>query len=136
MSLIQSASRSKAIRLIESSVVLSAILGCTDVVLPRSDLNIPSGGATGTPVATLTAISVSLSTSTAQVGQTAKATAAGTDQFGRQFAPGVVTWTTTPDGLATVTEDGTVTAVSEGVVTVVASKAGVPPGSASLTISR
>jgi hypothetical protein len=117
-------------------VVLSAMAGCTDVVLPRSDLEIPPGGANGTPVATLTSISVSLSAGAASVGQTVRATASGRDQFGRNFAPGVVTWTTTPDGLATVGEDGVVTAMAEGTVTVVASKAGIPPGSASLAISR
>ena len=116
--------------------VLFAIPGCTDVDLPSSNLNIPSGGATGTPVGVLSSISVSLSTSGIKVGQTTKATASGMDQFGRPFAPGVVTWTTTPEGLATVSDDGTVTAIADGVVTVVASKAPVPPGSASLIISR
>jgi hypothetical protein len=126
----------KSICLTGSVLILGAFAGCTDVDLPSSNLSIPSGGATGTPVGVLTSISVSLSTGTVKVGQTTKATASGMDQFGRPFAPGVVTWSTTPDGLATVTEDGTVTAIADGVVTVVASKAPVPPGFASLIISR
>lgn len=113
-----------------------AAMACTDVDLPSSNLSIPSGGATGTPVGILSSISVALSAPAVKVGQTAKATASGTDQFGRPFAPGVVTWTTVPEGLATVSEDGTVTAIAEGTATVVASKAPVPPGSASLIISR
>lgn len=115
--------------------VLAALLGCTDVVLPKSDLSIPPGGISS-PVAMLTSISVSLSANVVQVGQTTKATASGVDQFGKQFAPGIVTWTTTPDGLATVTTEGVVTAAAEGVVTVWAAKAGVPPASASIVISR
>ena len=128
------------VRLIGSIVVLSANVACTDVVLPRSDLNIPSGGGPSTPgttpVGMLSSISVSLASGTLQVGQTTKATATGMDQYGRPFAPGVVTWSATPDGLATVTDDGVVTAVAEGTVTIRASKAGVPPGFASLVISR
>ena len=119
---------------------LFVFFGCHDVDLPRSDLEIPSGGGPSTPgttpVGQLSSINVTLSVSTVKIGQTAKATASGMDQFGRPFAPGVVTWSTNPDGLATVSDDGTVTAIAEGVVTIVASKAGVPPGSGSLTISR
>lgn len=135
------ATSSHTLCVIGSIIALSVIVACTDVVLPKSDLDIPSGGGQGTTpgstnVPMLASISVSLSPSAVQVGQKAKATASGADQFGRQFAPGVVAWSTTPEGLATVTEDGIVTAIAEGVATVVASKAGVPPGSASLTISR
>ena len=126
----------KVVSLTGNIIVLSAMLACTDVDLPSSNLSIPSGGATGTPVGILTSISVSLSPSAVKVGQTAKATATGMDQFGRPFAPGVVTWSTNPEGLATVTEDGTVAAIADGAVTIVASKAPVPPGLATLVISR
>ena len=126
----------RAVSTIKSIMVLCVVASCTDVDLPSSNLNIPSGGATGTPVGILSSISVSLSTSTVKVGQTTKATASGMDQFGRPFATGVVTWSTTPEGLATVTDDGTVTAIADGVVTVLATKAPIPPGSASLVISR
>jgi uncharacterized protein YjdB len=131
-----SAGRRRAVGTIKSIIVLSVVAACTDVDLPSSNLSIPSGGATGTPVGILSSISVSLSTSTVKVGQTTKATASGMDQFGRPFAPGVVTWSTNPEGLATVSDDGTVTAIADGVVTVVATKAPVPPGAASLVISR
>ena len=116
-------------------VLLAALAACTDVVLPRPDIEIPPGG-TSSPVATLASISVSLSASSAQIGQSARATARGTDQYGRPFAPGIVEWSTTPDGLATIDSEGVVTAIAEGVATVWAFKAGVPPGSASLVISR
>jgi uncharacterized protein YjdB len=84
----------------------------------------------------LTTISVVQSTDSAHVGESAKATALGKDQFGRQFAPGVVTWTAVPADIATVNSDGTVTGIAQGTATIWASKDGVPPGAASITFSR
>ena len=127
--------RSRSIGLSGHLVLLVALAACTDVVLVTPGIQFPPGG-TSSPTAALASISVSLSTNSAQVGQSAKATVSGTDQYGKQFAPGIVTWSTTPDGLATVNSEGLVTAIAEGVATVWAFKAGVPPGSASIVISR
>ena len=117
-------------------ILLSALVACTQPV-GAPDTTLPDGAGTAAPqTAMLTTISVSLSADSAHIGQSAKATASGRDQFGKQFAPGVVTWSTVPDGIATVTTDGAVTGIAEGVVTVWASKAGVQPGSASIVISK
>lgn len=125
----------RSIELGRHLVLLAALGACTDVVLVKPDIEIPPGG-TSSPTAMLSSISVSLSANSAQIGQSARATARGTDQYGRPFAPGIVEWSTTPDGLATIDSEGVVTAIAEGVATVWAFKAGVPPGSASLVISR
>jgi hypothetical protein len=125
----------RSIRLIAGFVVLSAIGACTDVPAIRNGLTGPIGGLTP-PTAYLASISVSLAATSATIGQSTKATVSGVDQYGKQFAPGIVEWSTTPEGLATVSSDGTVTTVAEGVATVWANKAGIPPGSASITISR
>ena len=125
----------RSLSLIAGLLLLSAASACTDVPNVRSGMTGPIGGITS-PVSYLASISVSLSSNSAKVGQSAKATASGTDQYGKQFAPGTVEWSVTPAGIATVAADGTVTTVAEGTATVWANKAGVPPGSASIVISR
>src|ERR671918_12837 len=92
---------SRSIGLSGHLVLLAALAACTDVVLPRADIEIPPGG-TSSPTPLLVSISVSLSTSSLQIGESARAIARGMDQFGRPFAPGTVEWSTTPDGLATI----------------------------------
>jgi hypothetical protein len=128
----------RSIALLGHISLLSALVACTQP-MGAPDFDVPSGGATGvtTPqVATLTTLSVVLSKDSAIIGQSVVATAQGRDQFGRPFAPGVVTWTAVPAEIATVTSDGVVTGIAPGVATIQVSKDALPPGSASIIISR
>jgi hypothetical protein len=72
----------------------------------------------------LTTVSVSVTPSTIEVGQTAMATAIGLDQNGAPFGIGAPTWATTPPGVATVSPNGVVTGATPGQATVVASVSG------------
>jgi hypothetical protein len=123
-------------RMVAGFILLAAAVACTQPT-GGPDISLPDGAGTAVPqTATLVAISVALSATTANIGQSATATASGRDQFGKPFAPGVVTWSTVPAELASVNSDGVVTLLSEGTVTVWASKAGITPGSASIVISK
>jgi hypothetical protein len=77
-----------------------------------------------TPPAVLTSISVSLSTASLQVGQSATASAAGLDQNGSAIAVGAVTWTSSNLAVASVTSDGTIAALSAGQATITATAGG------------
>lgn len=128
----------RSIALIGHISLLSALVACTQP-MGAPDFTPPSGAGTGiaTPQpARLSSISVVLSKDSAHVGETVTATAQGKDQYGRQFAPGVVTWTVVPADIATVAADGTVTGTAQGVATIWASQGGVPPGSAAVSFSR
>jgi hypothetical protein len=128
----------RSIALLGHISLVSALAACTQP-MGAPDFSPPSGGAPGvtTPqVAMLTSLSVVLSKDSAIIGQSVVATAQGRDQFGRPFAPGVVTWTAVPAEIATVTSDGVVTGIAPGVATIQVSKDALPPGSASIIISR
>jgi hypothetical protein len=138
MSSKSSDTRRQSIALLGRISLLSALVACTQP-MGAPDFSPPSGGAPGvtTPqVAMLTSLSVVLSKDSAIIGQSVAATAQGRDQFGRPFAPGVVTWTAVPAEIATVTSDGVVTGIAPGVATIQVSKDALPPGSASIIISR
>lgn len=85
------------------------------------------------PKAVLTTISVTLSVSTLQVGQTATAIAAGLDQFNAPFALGGVAWSSSNTAIATVTAGGQVNAVAAGQAQIVASSES-KSGQAALTV--
>lgn len=128
----------RSIALLGHISVLSALAACTQP-MGAPDFTPPSGAGTGiaTPQpARLSSISVILSKDSARVGESVTATAQGRDQYGRQFAPGVVTWTVVPADIATVSPEGTVTGIAQGVATIWASQGGVPPGSAAVSFSR
>jgi hypothetical protein len=128
----------RSIALLGRISVLCALAACTQP-MGAPDFTPPSGAGTGiaTPQpARLSSLSVVLSKDSARVGESVTAIAQGKDQYGRQFAPGVVTWTVVPADIATVSADGTVTGIAQGVVTVWASQGGVPPGSAAVSFSR
>jgi hypothetical protein len=128
----------RSIALLGHISVLSALAACTQP-MGAPDFTPPSGAGTGiaTPQpARLSSISVILSKDSARVGESVTATAQGRDQYGRQFAPGVVTWSVVPADIATVSAEGTVTGIAQGVATIWASQGGVPPGSAAVSFSR
>ena len=115
-------SKPRQARLVLGLVVLSAATACTQPT-GGPDISLPDGAGTAVPqTAVLVAITVNLSTTASTIGQSATATASGRDQFGRPFAPGVVTWSTVPADLASVNSDGVVTLLGEGTVTVWASR--------------
>jgi M6 family metalloprotease-like protein len=95
-----------------------------------------SGGDSAAPVPTpvLTALTVSLTPTTIQVGQTATATATGRDQFGATIAAGAITWSSSASQIATINASGSVQGVAPGQATLVAS-AGAVTGSAPITIT-
>jgi len=85
-------------------------------------------------VPALETILVSLDAATVQVGQTATATATGTDQNGDPIALGSVTWSTSSLSLATISPAGVATGVAAGAVQIIATADG-KTGQASLTVS-
>jgi hypothetical protein len=103
--------------------VLLAVLACSG----GGDSTLTSAGKV------LSTISVSLSASTIQAGQTANATAAGFDQTGAPMSLGTVTWTTGSVTIASVTASGAVTGVAPGTTTITAA-AGGKQGSATLVV--
>lgn len=92
-------------------------------------------GDNGPAAPALTTITVSLSSATIIVGQTATAAAAGTDQRGSAISTGVVTWSSSAPGVATVASNGMITAVAPGQTTITGS-AGGRMGQAMLTVVR
>lgn len=85
------------------------------------------------PTPALTIVTVSISTTTLQVGQTVNASAAGRDQSGAPMALGEVVWSTTAGSIATVNATGTVTGVAPGLVSITATSGG-RTGQARLTV--
>ena len=86
-----------------------------------------------TTVSTLTTVSVSLSAATIQVGQTAAAVAAGTDQNGRPLALSGVSWSSESPLVATVTSSGAITALNVGQAKIAATVGG-KSGSATISV--
>lgn len=84
-------------------------------------------------VPTLTTLSVALSSSSIQTGQTAQASATAFDQFGAVMLGTPITWSSS-SASATVTSSGLVTGVSNGSATIIASAAGKTAG-ALLTVT-
>ena len=89
---------------------------------------------TAPPVPVLTTINVTLSASSVQVGQTANASATGTDQNGASIGVNAVTWSSGATNVATVDANGIVTAVSAGTATITATSAG-KSGAATITVT-
>ena len=85
------------------------------------------------PVMVLTTITVSLSTTTIQVGQTAGTMARGTDQNGGPIAMGPVAWSSSSPAVATISAIGSITAVAPGQTSIIASL-GSATGQAMLTV--
>ena len=85
------------------------------------------------PVMVLTTVSVSLSATTIQVGQTATANATGADQNGGSISTGTVTWSSSAPSVATISASGAVTAVVAGQTTITAT-AGTKNGQTTLTV--
>jgi hypothetical protein len=82
----------------------------------------------------LSAVSVTLSPASIQLGQTATASAAGLDQNNATMALGTVTWSAGTPGVASITAAGLVTAMSVGQTQIVA-LAGGKTGQATLTVT-
>lgn len=94
------------------------------------------GGSPTTPAAQeafLARLVVTLSQDTLQVGQAARASAAGFDQNGAAVSIGTPTWASGQADVATVTASGGVTAVRPGLAYVIASVSGIQSG-APLTV--
>ena len=91
------------------------------------------GGGTEPVVPVLTTVTVTLSSPTIQVAQTASATVTGLDQNGASIAVGAVTWSTGSASVASITAAGVVTGVAPGQTVVIAS-AGGKQGQQSLTV--
>jgi hypothetical protein len=73
---------------------------------------------------TLTTLSVAVSPTSVEVGQSATATASGVDQNGQPIAVGSVTWTSSNTTVATVNASGAVSALSPGTVQISAAATG------------
>ena len=86
-----------------------------------------------TPAPVLTTVTVSLSPSTIQVGQSATATAAGLDQNGATASLGTVTWSSGAPGVATVSVSGAVSGVSSGQALITATSGG-KSGTSAITV--
>jgi len=84
-------------------------------------------------VPVLTTVTVTLSSPTIQVAQTASATVTGLDQNGASIAVGAVTWSTGSASVASITTAGVVTGVAPGQTVVIAS-AGGKQGQQSITV--
>ena len=87
------------------------------------------------PAPVLTTVTVSLASSTVQVGSTVTATASGRDQNGQPIGTGVLAWSTDNAAIATVTASGEITTLRPGQVSIVATGAGGRVGQAALTIT-
>lgn len=98
-----------------------------------------AGGKSGQAIITvlaapvLTAMSVSIAPFAIQVGQTAQASVAGTDQFGAPINVGAVTWSSN-SGAASISASGLITGLSAGSATITATSGG-KTAQAGLTIS-
>ncbi|MDB4875792.1 MAG: hypothetical protein JWM41_2238 [Gemmatimonadetes bacterium] len=92
------------------------------------------GGTTPPPPPVLTTITVTVSPSSIQVGQTATASASGLDQNGASIAVGTVQWTTGNASVATVSAAGVVTGVGAGQAQIIATSNG-KQGQASITVT-
>lgn len=87
------------------------------VVLLAILLSACGGGATvppPPPPPVLTTMTVALSVSTIQVGQTSTASASGLDQNSAAIAVGSVTWSSSASGIATVNASGSITGIAPG----------------------
>jgi|GEM_PF-1859615 len=95
------------------------------------------GGPTApvTPTSVLTTLSVSLSAPSIPVGQTATASATGTDQNGASIATGTMTWSTGSSAVATVNASGLVTGVAPGTTPVIGT-AGGKQGQQTITVTQ
>jgi uncharacterized protein YjdB len=114
------------------AVGLSLLVGCSGGG-SSSEPTAPAAPATSSPL--LTTISVSLSTATIRIGQTATARAAGFDQNGALFTVGAPSWKTTSPGIATVSANGVVTGAAPGQTDVTAS-VGLVQGRMTLVVVR
>ena len=95
-----------------------------------------SGGENTAPAPTpvLSALTVSITPTAIQVGQTATAAATGRDQFGAPIAAGTISWSSSASQIATISASGSVQGIAPGQATLVAS-AGAVTGSATLTVT-
>ena len=89
--------------------------------------------ATAPPVLALTTITVTLSASTIQVGQSTQANAVGLDQNNSSIATGAVSWSSSSPAVATISSAGSINAVAPGQTTITAA-AGSKSGSMPLTV--
>ena len=71
------------------------------------------------PPRVLTTMTISVSATTIQVGQTVSATATGFDQYGTAMSIGIPAWTSNLPEIASVSANGLVTAVAPGQTTVI-----------------
>jgi uncharacterized protein YjdB len=112
--------------------VRSLICGAAALVLAAC-----GGGGDGTtppPTPVLTTINVSVSASSIAVGATTTATASGVDQKGAPIGTGVVSWSTSNSGVASVSSAGVVTGVGVGTASIIAT-AGSKTGQVTVTVS-
>ncbi len=95
------------------------------------------GGNNNTPTAptpVLTTLSVSVSPTTVQIGQSATASASGLDQNGAAIGTGTVTWSAGTPAVAAITSSGSITTLTAGQTQIIAS-AGGKTGQATLTVT-
>ncbi len=85
------------------------------------------------PPPVLTSITVSLGTNPIYVGQTTKATFSGIDQTGAPYPIGVITWSSSATGIASITPIGGITGVGPGQAQIIASAGGIQ-GQAALIV--
>ena len=85
------------------------------------------------PSPVLTTVSVSLGSSTIHVGQSTQASATGLDQNNASIATGLVSWSSSSPGVASISAGGTITAITAG-TTFIFGAAGNVAGQAALTV--
>jgi uncharacterized protein YjdB len=71
-----------------------------------------------------TTLNVTVPSTSISVGQSMTATATGLDQHGRPMAFGILTWSSSATGIATVTSAGVIYGVSAGTVEITGSSEG------------
>lgn len=86
-----------------------------------------------TEPAVLATLTVSLSATTIQMGQTATAIATDTDQNGRSIPTSAVIWSSSSPAVATIASDGSITSLAPGLTTITASTRS-KAGQANLTV--
>ena len=116
-----------------AGVITGVANGVAQIVATAGTLRSQASIAIAQPAPVLTSISVSLGANPITVGQTTKANFSGLDQFGAAYPIGVINWSTSVPGIATVNAIGGVSGVGAGQVQIVASAGGIQ-GQAALTV--
>jgi hypothetical protein len=91
-------------------------------------------GVTPPPTPVLTTLSVAISPTSVQAGQTASASASGLDQNGAAISTGTVTWSAGTPNVASITSGGAITTLAAGQSQIIAT-AGGKTGQATLTVT-